>query len=154
MGGQRITSQMIPTPGFSNSDNSNNNSSAQSHINLESSNGGAAFSGVDSTTVSQPLQQKQHISGQNSRILHTLGSHMGGGIRSGLQNRSYGQSTAPLNEGLGMIGNNLQHLNGPGASEGYTSATMYGDSPKSLPQHFDQHQQPEMQGDSSAQHIP
>ncbi|XP_055802488.1 histone acetyltransferase HAC1-like isoform X2 [Solanum dulcamara] len=146
MGGQRITSQMIPTPGFSNSDNSNNNSSAQSHINLESSNGGAAFSGVDSTTVSQPLQQKQHISGQNSRILHTLGSHMGGGIRSGLQNRSYGQSTAPLNEGLGMIGNNLQHLNGPGASEDYTSTTVYGDSPKSLPQHFDQHQQPEMQG--------
>ncbi|KAJ8564834.1 hypothetical protein K7X08_001294 [Anisodus acutangulus] len=144
VGGQRIASQMIPTPGFSNSDNSNNNTSAQSYINLESSNGGA---GVDSTTVSQPLQQKQHISGQNSRILHTLGSHMGGGIRSGLQNRSYGQSTAPLNGGLGMIGNNLQHLNGPGASEGYTSATMYGNSPKSLPQHFDQHQRPAMQGD-------
>ncbi|CAN4080961.1 unnamed protein product [Withania somnifera] len=147
MGGQRIASQMIPTPGFSNSDNSNNNSSAQSYINLESSNGGAAFAGVDSTTVSQTLQQKQHISGQNSRILHTLGSHMGGGIRSGLQNRSYGQSTVPLNEGLGMIGNNLQHLNGPGASEGYTSATMYGNSLKSLPLHFDQHQGPAMQGD-------
>ncbi|KAH0694953.1 hypothetical protein KY285_022050 [Solanum tuberosum] len=146
MGGQRITSQMIPTPGFSNSDKSNNNTSAQSHINLESSNGGAAFSGVDSTTVSQTLQQKQNVSGQNSRILHTLGSHMGGGIRSGLQNRSYVQSTAPLNEGLGMIGNNLQHLNGPATSEGYTSATMHGDSPKSLPQHFDEHQRPEMQG--------
>ncbi|MCE3214699.1 hypothetical protein HAX54_053074 [Datura stramonium] len=146
MGGQRITSQMIPTPGFSNSDNSNNNTSAQSRINLDSSNGAAAFSGVDSTTVSQPLQQKQHISGQNSRILQTLGSHMGGGIRSGLQNRSYGQSTAPVNEGLGMTGNNLQHLNGPGASESYTSAAMYGNSPKSLPQHFDQHQQPATQG--------
>ncbi|XP_075089534.1 histone acetyltransferase HAC1 [Nicotiana tabacum] len=147
MGGQRITSQMIPTPGFSNSNNSNSNTSVPSYINLESSNSGATFSGVDSTTVSQPLQQKQHISGQNSRILHTLGSHMGGGIRSGLQNRSYGQSTAPLNGGLGMIGNNLQHLNGPGASEGYTSATMYGNAPKSLSQHFDQHQRPVMQGD-------
>ncbi|CAN4090415.1 unnamed protein product [Withania somnifera] len=146
MGGQRITSQMIPTPGFSNSDNSNNNTSAQSYINLESSNGGGAFAGVDSTTVSQTLQQKQHISGQNSRILHTLGSHMGGGIRSGLQNRSYGQSTAPLSEGLRMTGNNLLHLNGPGASEAYTSAPMHGNSLQ-LPQHFDQHQRPAMQGD-------
>ncbi|KAM3339045.1 histone acetyltransferase HAC1 isoform X1 [Capsicum galapagoense] len=152
MGGQRITSQMIPTPGFSNSDNSNNNASVQSHINLESSNGGAAVSGVDSTTVSQPLQQKQHISGQNSHILHTLGSQMGGGIRSELQSRSYGQSTAPLNEGLVMIGNNLQHLNGPGVSEGCTSATMYGNSPKLLPQHFDQHQQPATQGTVISSH--
>ncbi|XP_070044184.1 histone acetyltransferase HAC1 isoform X2 [Nicotiana tomentosiformis] len=143
MSGQRMTSQMIPTPGFNTNcgANLNGNTSAQSSMSLESPSSIAAFSSVDSTIVSQPLQQNQ-----NSRILHTVGSHVGGGIRSGLQNRSYGQ-TGSLNGGLGMIGNNLHLLNGSGASESYIPATTYGNSPKSLPQHFDQQHQPLMQGD-------
>ncbi|KAL3347423.1 hypothetical protein AABB24_021208 [Solanum stoloniferum] len=149
MSGQRMTSQMIPTPGFNAScgANLNSNTSAQSSLSLDSTSSIAALPSVDSTNVSQPLQQKQHVAAQNSRILHTVGSHMGGGIRSGFQNRSYGQSTGPLNGGgLGMIGNNLHMMNGS-ASEGYISATTYGNSPKSLPQHFDQQHQPLMQGD-------
>ncbi|XP_060196360.1 histone acetyltransferase HAC1-like isoform X2 [Lycium barbarum] len=147
MSGQRMTSQMIPTPGFNSSGgaNLNNNSSAQSSMSLDSPSNIAAFSSVDSTIVSQPLQQKQHVAAQNSRILHTVGSHVGGGIRSGFQNRSYGQSTGPMNGGgLGMIGNNLHLVNGS-ASDGYIPATTYGNSPKSLPQHFDQQHQPLMQ---------
>ncbi|CAN4113860.1 unnamed protein product [Withania somnifera] len=148
MSGQRMTNQMIPTPGFNAScgANLNSNTSAQSSMSLDSPNSIAAFSSVDSTIVSQPLQQKQHVAAQNSRILHTVGSHVGGGIRSGFQNRSYEQSTGPLDGGgLGMIENNSHLVNGS-ASEGYKPATAYGNSPKSLPQHFDQHQSL-MQGD-------
>ncbi|XP_031254705.1 histone acetyltransferase HAC1-like [Pistacia vera] len=148
MGAQRITSQMIPTPGF-NSNNNNNSSSSSSnpsYMNLESSNNGVGFSTVESTMVSQPQQQKQHVGGQNSRILHNLGSHMGSGISSGLQHKSYGFSNGALNGGLGMIGNNLPLVNEPGTSEGYLTTTPYANSPKPLQQHFD-HQRPLMQGD-------
>ncbi|KAK3000281.1 hypothetical protein RJ639_022669 [Escallonia herrerae] len=137
MGAQRMTSQMIPTPGFA-----NNNSSNSSYVNLESSNG-AGFSSVESPVVSQPLQQKQHFGGQNSRILHSLGTHMGGGMRSSLQQKSYGFS----NGGLGITGSNLQTANGPGISDGYLTSTLYGNSPKPV-QHFDQHQRQVLQGDN------
>ncbi|XP_057503767.1 histone acetyltransferase HAC1-like [Actinidia eriantha] len=135
IGVQRVTSQMIPTPGF----NTNNN---QSFMNLASSNNDGAFSTVESKMVSLPLQQKQHIVGQNSRILHNLDSNISSGSRSGLQQKSYGFS----NGGLGMMRSNLQLINGPGTSEGYLTATPYGNSPKPL-HHYDQHQRPMMQGD-------
>ncbi|CAK9135556.1 unnamed protein product [Ilex paraguariensis] len=138
MDGQRMTSQMIPTPGF----NVNNN---QSYMNLESSSNGGGFSSVESTLLSQPLKQKQHVGGQNSRILHNLGSHIGGGIRSGLQQKSYGFSNGTLNGGLGM-GSNVQMVNGQGTSEGYLTTALSGNSPKPLRQHYDQHQQPIMLG--------
>ena len=137
MSGQRITSQMIPTPGF----NSNNN---QSYMNSESSNNGGGFSSVESTMVSQPQQQKQHVGGQNIRILHNLGSQRGSGIRSGLQQKTYGFSNGALNGGF--IGNNMQLVNGPSTSDGYLSGTLYGDSSKPLQQQFDQHQRPLIQG--------
>ncbi|KAG6725851.1 hypothetical protein I3842_02G051400 [Carya illinoinensis] len=151
MGAQTITSQMIPTPGFNSNSNSNscnnNNNNNHSYMNLESSNGGG-FSTVESTMVSQPLQQKQHLVGQNSRILRNLGSQMGsGGIRSNLQQKAFGFPNGGLNGGLGLIGSNLQLVNEPGTSEGYLTATPYANSPKPLQQHFDQHQRPLMQGD-------
>ncbi|KAE8076126.1 hypothetical protein FH972_014793 [Carpinus fangiana] len=122
MGAQTITSQMIPTPGF-NSNSNNNNNNNQSYMNLESANNGGGFSTVESTVVSQPLQQKQHLGGQNSRILHNLGSQMGsGGIRSGLQQKAYGFP----NGGLGLIGNNLQIVNESGTSEGFLTGDGYG----------------------------
>ncbi|XP_052177038.1 histone acetyltransferase HAC1-like [Diospyros lotus] len=137
-GVQRMASQMIPTPGF----NSNSNHYS---VKLESSNTTGAFSTVESTMVPQTLAQKQQVGGQNSRILHSLGSHIGGGLRSGLQQKSYGFSNGALNGGLSTRGN-LQLINGPGTSEGYMTATSYGSSPKSL-QHFDQHQRTLIQGD-------
>ncbi|KAG8364547.1 hypothetical protein BUALT_Bualt18G0008500 [Buddleja alternifolia] len=147
MGVQRMTSQMIPTPGFNNSNNNvNNNANNQSFMNVESSNNVGAFPAVESSIVSQPMQQKQHI-GQNSRMLHNIGGHMGGGIRSSLQQKSYGLSNGPLNRGLGMIGNNMSMMNGPGTSEGYLSGTIYGNSAKPMHQHLEQHQRPLVQGD-------
>lgn len=145
MGGQRMTSQMIPTPGFSS--NINN----QSYMNsLDSSNNtSGAFSNVESMMVSQPNQQKQNIGG-NSRILHNLGSQMGSGIRSGMQQKSYGYPNGALNGGLGMIGSNLnmQMVNGSGTSEGYLTGAAYDNSPKPLQQLIDpQHQRQLMQGD-------
>ncbi|XP_059455856.1 histone acetyltransferase HAC1-like [Corylus avellana] len=146
MGAQTITSQMIPTPGF-NSNSNNNNNNNQSYMNLESANNGGGFSTVESTVVSQPPQQKQHLGGQNSRILHNLGSQMGsGGIRSGLQQKAYGFPNGALNGGLGF-GNNLQLVNESGTSEGFLTGAPYANSPKPLQQHIDQHQRPLMQGD-------
>lgn len=150
MGAQTITSQMIPTPGF-NSNSSNNNNNNQSYMNLESANNGGGFSTVESTVVSQPPQQKQHLGGQNSRILHNLGSQMGsGGIRSGLQQKAYGFPNGALNGGLGLIGNNLQLVNESSTSEGFLTGASYANSPKPLQQqHIDQHQRPLMQGNLS-----
>ncbi|KAM7508135.1 hypothetical protein LguiA_018588 [Lonicera macranthoides] len=146
-GVQRMTSQMIPTPGFNNINNNNiNNNNSQSYLNLDSSSNGVGFSGVESM-VSQPLQQKQHVGGQNSRMLHSLGSHVGGGIRSGLQQKSYAFSNGTLNGGLGMMGTNSPVMNGPGTSEGYLTAPLYGNSSAPLQQHFDQHQRQMLQGD-------
>lgn len=147
MGGQRMASQMMPTPGFNNSNNNeaNNNANNQSFMNVESSNNVGAFQPGESSIVSQPMQQKQRVIGQNSRILHNIGGHMGGGIRSTLQQKSYGLS----NGGLGMMGNNnMSMMNSPGTTEGYLSGTIYGNSTKPMHQHFDQHQRPVMQGTS------
>ncbi|KAI3512982.1 hypothetical protein L1887_20305 [Cichorium endivia] len=103
MGAQRTASQMIPTPGFSNNNNNNgnaSNTSNQSYMNMDS--------GVD------PTSQKQQVGGQNSRILHSLGSHMGGGIRSSLQQKAYGFQNGSMNNN-----NNLQMMNGSGSSDHY-----------------------------------
>lgn len=149
MGAQTITSQMIPTPGFNSNSNSNNNNN-QSYMNLESANNGGGFSTVESAVVSQPPQQKQHLGGQNSRILHNLGSQMGsGGIRSGLQQKAYAFPNGAINGGLGLIGNNLQLVNESGTSEGFLTGATYANSPKPLQQHIDQHQRPLMQGNLS-----
>ncbi|VFQ69591.1 unnamed protein product [Cuscuta campestris] len=153
MGAQRMTSQMMPTPGYNNNnnnDNINNNITNQSYMNLESSNIVGVPSGIEPTVASQSLQQKQHVVSQNSRILQALGSHMSSGMRPGLQSRSYMASTGSLNDGLGMIGNNLQVMNGQGASEGYMTPTMYANPSKQLSQQFDQHQRSVMQGDRYA----
>ncbi|CAN6707566.1 unnamed protein product [Malus baccata var. baccata] len=140
MGVQRMASQMIPTPGF----NSSNN---QSYMNLDSSNNGGGFCTVDSLMVTQPQQQRQHIGGQNSRILHSLGSQINTGIRSGMLQKSYGLPNGALNGGLGF-GNSLPVVNESGTSEGYLTSKPYANSSKPLQQHFDQHQRPVMQGDS------
>ncbi|KAI4329468.1 hypothetical protein L6164_021727 [Bauhinia variegata] len=140
MGMQRIASQMIPTPGFSVSSN-------HSYMNVESSTNGSAFSTVESSLISQPQQQKQHISGQNSNVLQNIGGQLGNGNRSGLQQKSYAFSNGAINSGLGLIGNNIQLANEAGTSDGYLNATTYANSPKHLQQNFDQHQHPTVQGD-------
>ncbi|KAJ4844492.1 hypothetical protein Tsubulata_006330 [Turnera subulata] len=146
LGVQRMTSQMIPTPGFNNNNNNNNNN--QSFMTMESSNNGGGYSTVDSTMVSQPPQQKQYVGDQNSRILQSLGGQMGNNLRSGLPHKPYGFQNGALNNGMGMVGNNLQLVSETGTSEGYTTATPYASSPKPLQQQFDQHQRQLMQGDS------
>ncbi|PPR89132.1 hypothetical protein GOBAR_AA31552 [Gossypium barbadense] len=92
-----------------------------------------------------PQQQKQHIGGQNSRILQTIGSQMGSGIRSGLQQKNFGFPNGSLSGALGMMGNNMQIVNELGASGGSQTATPYTNSSKPLQQHFDQHQRPLVQ---------
>lgn len=147
MGSQRMASQMMPTPGFINSNNNevNNNTNNQSFMNMESSNNVGSFQGGESSILSQPMQQKQRVIGQNSRILHNIGGHMGG-ISSTLQQKSYGLSNGSSNGGLGMMGNNTSMMNAPVTTEGYVSGTVYGNSTQPMNQNFDQHQRPVMQG--------
>ncbi|KAF6162698.1 hypothetical protein GIB67_022357 [Kingdonia uniflora] len=134
MVGQRNGSQMMPTPGFNN---------AQSSMNSESSNNASlGFSGGQSTTVSQ-LPPKQYVGSQSNHMLHNLGGQAGIGVRSNVQQRSpsYGFQNRTLNGGLGFIGNNtMQMMNGPASSEGYMTASSYGNSPKASIQQFDQQQ--------------
>ncbi|XP_071703402.1 histone acetyltransferase HAC1-like isoform X2 [Rutidosis leptorrhynchoides] len=116
--------RMMPTPGFNNSNST--------------------------TMVSQPLQQKQQVGGQNSRILHTLGSHMGGGIRSTLNQKPYGFPNGSLNGNLGMMGKNSQMSNNSSVkSEGFLTDSHYSNSSKPVPQYFDQPQGQMSQGDGS-----
>ncbi|CAH1442644.1 unnamed protein product [Lactuca virosa] len=114
MSAQRMASQMIPTPGFSNNNNNGNinNTGKQSYMNADSSNNLVGISGVDSTIISQPLNQKQQVGGQNSQILHSLGSHMAGGVRSSLQQKAYGFQNGSINNVGMMNNNNLQMMNG------------------------------------------
>lgn len=141
MGVQRIASQMIPTPGFTVSSN-------HSHMNIDSNTNGGAFSGLESTMVpqSQLQQQKQHVGGQNSHVLHSLSSQMGSGMRSGLLQKPFTNSNGTINNGSGLIGNNIQLANEPCTSDSY--ASTYTHSPKHLQQHFD-HQKPVVQGNIS-----
>ncbi|KAH1056329.1 hypothetical protein J1N35_034394 [Gossypium stocksii] len=141
IGVQRMTSQMIPTPGF----NSYNNNSS---VNNQSSNNVAGLSIVESKVVSQAQQLKQQVGGQNSHILHTVGSQMDTGIRSGLQQKTFGFPNGSLNGASGMMGNNLQIFNEPGTSGGYQSTTPFSNLPKPSQGHSDQHQQPLMQADT------
>ncbi|KAL8136990.1 hypothetical protein V2J09_002991, partial [Rumex salicifolius] len=140
MGGQRVMSQMIPTPGFT----SNNNNT---FMNIESAANGSGFSNNDSSLAPQRLPQKQSIGNQNSSVLQSLGNQMGGGMRSSMQMRSYPSQDGSGNGGFGSY---IQPLNGSGPSENYLTASEIGGSPKSLHQQFDQQQQPLMQGDGYA----
>ena len=143
-GAQRIASQMIPTPGFSN--NINHISSNQSYVSRESSSNGSGLPSVEPTVLSQVQLQKQHIGGQNSRISHNLGSQMGSGIRSGLQQKSYGFTNGAVNGSLGLIGGNVQLLKESSTSEGYLNVSSYGNLTKPVGQSFDQNEQSLVQG--------
>lgn len=149
-GGQRIGSQMMPTPGFNNTNNSTSN---QSYVKMEPTNNVSVISNADSAMVSQPMQQKQQVGGQNSRILHSLGSHMGGGIRSTLAQKSYGFPNGSLNGNLGMMGKSSQMVNSLGNSEGFLTDSHYASSPKLVPQYYDQHQGQLSQGTLSPTYI-
>ncbi|KAG9141278.1 hypothetical protein Leryth_001754 [Lithospermum erythrorhizon] len=142
-GVERMSTQMIPTPGFSNTNNTNMENSNINNQSYQSNNAGV-FSSAESSMLSLPLQQKPLASTHNGHILHNLATHMGGGIRSSLAQTSYGMLNGNFNGGVGMLGNDLHIVNGRGASEGYMQATIYGSSHKQL----DQHQQPLLLEDS------
>ncbi|KAG0465829.1 hypothetical protein HPP92_019993 [Vanilla planifolia] len=131
IGMMRQSSQMIPTPGL------NNQQSVS--LNSESSSGGL-FSGMESSATSQN-QQKQYVGGQNNHLLHGIG--IGVGARSHMQRKlsSYRFPNGIMNGGIGsLIGNNMQHVNGPTVTEGYLASVSYGGSSKPLQQQMDKQQ--------------
>ncbi|KAH0852826.1 hypothetical protein HID58_093678 [Brassica napus] len=105
MSSQRNTGQMMPTPGFV---NNSINSNTQSYLNVEASNSNnsVGFSAAP-MMVPQPHQQQQQqprqdMGGQNSRILHNLGSQMSVGLRPGMQQKMSNVSNSSINGGVGM----------------------------------------------------
>lgn len=105
MSSQRNTGQMMPTPGFVNSNTNNNSNNGQSYLGVEASNNSGGFSAAP-MMVSQPQQQQQQlrqdIGGQNSRMLHNNGSQMGVGLRPGMQQKMSNVSNSSINGGVGM----------------------------------------------------
>lgn len=131
LGGQRMTGQMIPTPGF------NSNNSNQAKISMDSSNGGAPSTSESSIV---PQQTKQHVGAQNDHILQRFGNHTGSGMRSSIQQKSYGFPNGGLSGGMGI---SMQPMNGPTVSEGYLTTAPYANSSNLL-----QQQRPLIQGSS------
>ncbi|KAL0683784.1 hypothetical protein Bca4012_050632 [Brassica carinata] len=123
MSSQRNTGQMMPTPGFV---NNSINSNSQSYLNVEASNSNnsVGFSAAP-MMVPQPHQQQQQqprqdIGGQNSRILHNLGSQMSVGLRPGMQQKMSNVSNSSINGGVGMNAKSVDTLQRSGMqSEGY-----------------------------------
>ncbi|KAK9726769.1 hypothetical protein RND81_05G235900 [Saponaria officinalis] len=128
MVGQRPTSQMIPTPGYSGSNN-------QTLTNAENSNNNVMFSSANSSVVSQTAPQR-YAGGQNSQMLQSLGNGMRSLYSQRLQNGS-------LNSGFGNM------VNGSGSSDSYLTTSTFGASTRPLLQPNDQLHQPTVQGDSS-----
>ncbi|KAK6134971.1 hypothetical protein DH2020_031255 [Rehmannia glutinosa] len=112
MGTQRTTSQMIPTPGINNSNNSdvniNNANNNTTLINVESLNSGGASPAVESTSASQPVLQKQNVggdrygtadasgSGNMSVPVTSVGSMMNNQSLNTLSMQSMPKETSPL----------------------------------------------------------
>ncbi|XP_073148245.1 histone acetyltransferase HAC1-like [Henckelia pumila] len=150
VGVQKIRSQMIPTPGFSNPNNDGLNDKAINHgpVNVESSNNVSMFPTVETSIASQSSRQKPQVGGQNSRS-RNIGAHMGSEIRSTFDQMSNGLSNGPISGEMGITENNIPLINGVGNSEHYLTGTAYGNSAQPLHGHFDQrhHHHPIMQGD-------
>ncbi|KMS97152.1 hypothetical protein BVRB_7g178170 isoform A [Beta vulgaris subsp. vulgaris] len=132
MAGQRVMSQMIPTPGFSSNSN-------QALVNVENTSSGGVLSGVDTSGVSQQVPQK-HV-GQNSRMLQNLGSAVNNGMRSYMQHKFQNGS---VNTGFG---NDLQMANGSSSSDSYMTTSSFGASPRPMQQPRDPNQRPSVQGE-------
>ncbi|KAG5410315.1 hypothetical protein IGI04_006634 [Brassica rapa subsp. trilocularis] len=123
MSSQRNTGQMMPTPGFV---NNSINSNTQSYLNVEASNSNnsVGFSAAP-MMVPQPHQQQQQqprqdMGGQNSRILHNLGSQMSVGLRPGMQQKMSSVSNSSINGGVGMDAKSVDTLQRSGMQgEGY-----------------------------------
>ncbi|KAG0463045.1 hypothetical protein HPP92_021521 [Vanilla planifolia] len=141
MGMMRQSSQMIPTPGL--------NNQHPMPISSESSSGGV-FSTMEPSMVSHN-QQKPYIGGQTNRLLH--GGGMGVGMRSNIQPKPspYNFSNGIINGGI--IGSNMQHVNGPTATDGYLGPASFGGSPKPLQQHLDKQQHQTLVATSISQQI-
>ncbi|KAK4780446.1 hypothetical protein SAY87_016552 [Trapa incisa] len=138
---QKMSSQMIPTPGF------NNNSNNQSFLNDESSNKSGRFSTAESATTmsSYGKDQKMNIGGQNSG--HMFHSEKNDAIHYGVQQSSYTFKNGAPGAYHPVVGNNTQLADGVDISD---QNIAYDSSPKVSQHHFDQYQWPSLQGDGYA----
>lgn len=134
-----MSTQMVPTPGFS-------NSQSLPPTSIENS-GGGGLSSTETALMSHQQQTKQYVGSQNSRILQSIGSQMGVGLRSNLQQKvsSFGGfPNGSVNGSLQLTGTNMPLMNGSTVSDGYLNVSSFGNSPKTSQHHFDQQRQQQM----------
>ncbi|CAF2155455.1 histone acetyltransferase HAC5 [Brassica napus] len=135
------TGQMMPTPGFNSSTNSD---VYQSHRNGETSRDGGKLPAVGSEFVNQSQLLRQRPTGSDDRMQqqYSLDQQLGGGFRSNMHQNASGMINIPQNVGVGMSGNNA-HLaaNGHMGSQGVLSSTNFSTSSQPLQQPVDQLQQ-------------
>ncbi|CAN7117420.1 hypothetical protein BRARA_C03444 [Brassica rapa] len=113
--------QMIPTPGFNNTD------VYQSHQNGDGGNLMAVG--------------RQHAVISNDGMHYNSDQQMGGGFRSNMHQNASGMINTPQSSGVGMSGNSFQLANGNMSSEGVISSTHFSNSSQPLQQPVDQLQQ-------------
>ena len=113
--------QMIPTPGFNNTD------VYQSHQNGDGGNLMAVG--------------RQHAVISYDGMHYNSDQQMGGGFRSNMHQNASGMINTPQSSGVGMSGNSFQLANGNMSSEGVISSTHFSNSSQPLQQPVDQLQQ-------------
>ncbi|KAJ4886470.1 Histone acetyltransferase HAC5 [Raphanus sativus] len=113
--------QMMPTPGFNNSANTD---VYQSHRNGESSRDGGKLPAAGPEFVSQSQLQRQRPAGSDDRLHYSLNQQLGGGFRSNMHQ----------NAGVGMSGNSVHLANGHMGSQGGLSSTNFSTSSQPLQQ--------------------
>ncbi|CAN6819123.1 unnamed protein product [Brassica oleracea] len=116
--------QMIPTPGFNNTANTD---VYQSHQNGDGGNLLAVG--------------RQHAAGSNDRMQYNSDHQLGGGFRSNMHQNASGMINTPQSSGVGMSGNSFHLANGHMSSEGVISSTHFSTSSQPLQQPVDQLQQ-------------
>lgn len=116
--------QMIPTPGFNNTANTD---VYQSHQNGDGGNLLAVG--------------RQHSAGSNDRMQYNSDHQLGGGFRSNMHQNASGMINTPQSSGVGMSGNSFHLANGHMSSEGVISSTHFSTSSHPLQQPVDQLQQ-------------
>ncbi|EPS66649.1 hypothetical protein M569_08126, partial [Genlisea aurea] len=133
VGIQKMTYQMIPTPGIRNQDGNANYDDNASN-----------FPAVEQSSGLQPLPQNLNVSNPNNISSQNINAAlMRGGVRSMMQKPLVGA----LNGGLGMMRNSVHIANGMGTSEMHLPGAAYGNLTRQLYQPFDQRQRNLLKGD-------
>ncbi|CAN8259549.1 unnamed protein product [Cochlearia groenlandica] len=126
--------QMVPTPGFNSSANTD---VYQSHQNQGNSRDNGKLQSVGSDFGNPSQLQRQRPAGLNDRMHYDLDHQLGAGFRSNMNQNASAMINNPQDAGVGMNSNSVHHANGPKSSKGVLSSTNFSTFSKPLHQPVD-----------------